>query len=246
MRFLTKEWYQTMQDSGLGVCLEIDVRAAECSDAVFQSVWAEKLHDWLQMREEICPILEETYDEAAERRCFAEAYHRELEAYRTRTPAEILAKVADLRLLALGICTEEVFAELEAYRDRCRAETERVMDEAWKMQNAQGLDKSWTGKHSLHDSVVQSMDREGEDLTVEFERDEEADWPEIGAVRFHGARILKQEQSAENAWWLYDEIWRTDGGYEVHALLWRENGVFELTVQCREPELVWTMEPKTE
>ena len=245
MRLLTKAWYQTMQDSGLGVCLEEDQRAAEFSEELFEELWAETLADWLKMREDVCSILEETFDEAEERRLFEENYRRELEGYRTRTPAKILQKVADLRVLALGICTGEVWKELEEYRAWCEKWTEKTMEEAWNLQKSQGLEKAFTGEHSLHDSFVLALRREGEDLLIEFERDEDVTWPEIKAVRFQNAEILKQEQAVENAWWLYDEVWsREAGGYEVHALLWKENAVFELTVGCRETELVWTIPPK--
>ena len=50
----------------------------------------------------------------------------------------------------------------------------------------------------------------------------------------------------EKAFWLYDEIWRAEeGGFEIHALLWKDNGVFELTIRCRDTELLWTV-PQTD
>jgi hypothetical protein len=234
-----------MEGTGLGVMLRPDPRAAEFSEELFGKLRAEKLAEWLQMREEICPILELEFDEAAERQLFEENHCRELERLRTRLPEGILNKVADLRLLALGHCTEEVFEELKAYREWCRKWTEKTMEEAWNMRVSQGLEQAFTGEHSLHDSVVLSLRREGEDLLIEFERDGDATWPEIKAVRFRDAEILRQEQPAEKSWWLYDEIWsREEGGYEIHALLWRDREVFELTVGCREAELVWTIPPK--
>ena len=238
MRILTKQWYQTMQDSGLGVCLEVDERAAEFSEDIYQTLRTQKLAQWLRDREEVCEVLEEPFDPAAEERSFDAFCAGELETYRTRTPESILAKVADLRVLAVGYCTGEVFWDLEHYAQQCREQTERTMDEAW--ERMKGSADAFTGEHSLHDSVVLSMKREGEDLLIEFERDE-VDWPEIRAIRFRDAEILKQEQSVENAWWLYDEIWQTEEGYEVHALLWRENDVFELTVGCRGTQIVWTV-----
>ena len=250
MRFLTKEWYQTMTDGSLGIQLRADDRAAVFSEELYQQVRAEKLKEWLaDLRE----YLEEAYDEAAERQRFAEFHSQELEEFQTRTPAEILSKVADIRVLALGLCTEEVYRDFEDYWARCKTQTEETMEEAWNMQKAQGLEKVWTGGHSLHDSLVQSVKREGEDLVIEFDREndpelleelgEEFLFPEIKAIRFRDAEILKQEQPLENAWWLYDEIWKADRGYEIHALLWQENDVFELTIECREPELIWTFPP---
>lgn len=239
MKLLTKEWYQTMTDSGLGVQLVVDKRAADASEEVFQALWNEKLDEWMELRAE----LGEEFDEGQERRLFREGYLRDLEIFRTRTPAKILERVADIRVLALGFCTEEVYRNFEDYRALCEKQTEKTMKEAWNLQKAQRQDKVWTGEHSLHDSRVLTMNREGEDLLIEFERDEDADWPQIRAIRFRDAGILKQEMPAPKSWWLYDEIWKSERGYEIHALLWKERGVFELTIECREPEIEWTISP---
>ena len=247
MKLLTKAWYQTMQDSALGVQLRADERAAVFSEDLFQRLRQEKLTEWLEFRREFCADFGEAFDEAAERSAFEGSYQRELEIFQTRTPAKILRKVADLRVLALGCCAEEVFEDLREYRQWCRKWTEKTMEEARNMRISQGLDKAWTGEHSLHDAVVLSENREGEDLVLKFEYDEEAAWPEIRGVRFLGSKILKQERPVEKAFWLYDEIWRTEeGDYEIHALLWKDHDVFDLTIQCRETELLWTVPPRTE
>lgn len=240
MKLLTKEWYQTMQDSGLGVQLVADDRAAAASEEVFRALWDEKLDEWMELRAE----LEDEFDEGRERRLFREGYLRDLENFRTRTPAKILQKVADNRVLALGYCTAEVWQDLREYRDWCRKWTEMTLEEAFNMRSSQGLDEIWTGAHSLHDSVVLSLRREGEDLLINFERGEDTTWPEIKGIRFRSAVILKQEKPLEEAFWLYDEIWRTEeGGYEIHALLWRNNEVFDLTIGCRDTALLWTVAP---
>lgn len=179
MKLLTKQWYQTMIDSGLGVQVQIDVRTAVFSEELFREAWEKKLDAWLQMRKEACPIMEQIFDETQER---------------------------ELRI-------------------------------------ANGLDRVWIGRYSLHNSCVLSMDWEGEDLLVEFARDQ-VDWPEIKVIRFRDARILTQDREPGKAWWLYDEIWPAEGGYEIHALLWRDLEVFELTVHCRGTELAWTVPPK--
>ena len=250
MRLLTKAWYQTMQDSGLGVQLVADDRAAAYSEEVFQTLWDRKLEEWMELRAE----LEEEFDEGQERRFFREGYLCDLEIFRTRTPAKILEKVADIRVLALGFCTAEVYRDFSNYRALCEERTEKTIEEAWNMRVSQGLENAFTGEHSLHDAFVLSLNREGEDLVIEFDgekalklheelEEEEFLFPEIRAIRFRDAEILKQEEPLENAWWLYDEIWKSERGYEIHALLWREHGVFELTIECREPEIEWTISP---
>ena len=243
MRLLTKAWYQTMQDSVLGVRLVADDRAAAYSEEVFQTLWDRKLEEWMELRAE----LEEEYDEGQERRLFREGYLRDLEKFRTRTPAKIMEKVADIRVLALGFCTAEIYRNFSDYRALCEERTEKTIEEAWNMRVSQGLENASPGEHSLHDAFVLSLNREGEDLVLEFEYDEEATWPEIRGIRFRDAKILKQEGPTSNAWWLYDEIWKTgEGTFEIHALLWRNDDLLELTIECRDTELVWTMEPKAE
>lgn len=237
MRYMTKQWYQTMQDSGLGVCLEADERAGAYSEEVFRSVYQEKLDAWLLEREKICGFLSEPFDAQRERQSFAELYTRELAQYQTRTPGDILSKVADMRILALGLCTEAVRDAMEQYRRNCQETVERTMEEYWDAYKARGLDRVWTGDHSLHDSQVRHLRQEGEDLVLEFDREDE-DWHTVSQIRFRDAGILRQEASVENAWWLYDEIWRVDNGYEVHVLLYRDAPV-ELIVSCSDVELQW-------
>lgn len=244
MKLLTKAWYQIMQDSGLGVQLHADDRAEVFSEALFQSLWQKKRYDMLALREDICYEYDMHWDEAEESRYFEENYRRELEIFQTRTPEKILSKVADIRLLALGYCSREVYEDLKEYRKLCRKWTEKTMEEARRMRCAQQIDKFWTEGPSLHDAVVLSLERQGDDLYLKIEYDQDATWPEICGIRFRGAEILKQEGPVEKSWWLYDEVWRTEeGDLEVHGLLWRDGGVFELTVRCREAEPDWIVEP---
>ena len=41
----------------------------------------------------------------------------------------------------------------------------------------------------------------------------------IKQIIFKDCTVLKQDSSLHGAWWLYDEIYKTDKGYEIHALL---------------------------
>ncbi len=236
MRYLTKEWYYTMNDSGLGVCLEADERAAACAEEVYQTLRSEKLARWLRDREEVCEVLREPFDPEGEKRRFDEFCKGELERYRARMPERILSKVADLRVLALGFCTEEVLQDFEGFRRESQETAERIFREYRSGWRASGLEKIWTD--TLHDSSVLSYGWEGEDLVLEFDREEE-NWQTVKQIIFRKARILTQEKPLEDAWWLYDEIHRSERGYEIHALLYQD-GLAELTVECADVELVWT------
>ena len=111
------------------------------------------------------------------------------------------------------------------------------------------------GKAHLHDSVVLSYRQEGGDLVMDLEPDLTnitrlvfKDCEVLNLDVFIGSKkpgsaakraaILKQPEPLKDAWWLYDEIYPTDGGYEIHILL--DKGSFhliEFTIQASEIEL---------
>ena len=111
------------------------------------------------------------------------------------------------------------------------------------------------GNAHLHDSIVLSQRQEGGDLVMELE----PDMTDITRLVFKDCRvlhldvfigrkkpgsaakraaILRESEPLKDAWWLYDEIYPTDGGYEIHILL--DKGSFrliEFTIQASEIEL---------
>ncbi|KJR47528.1 hypothetical protein UF75_2106 [Desulfosporosinus sp. I2] len=45
--------------------------------------------------------------------------------------------------------------------------------------------------------------------------------------------IIKQDALLQNSWWLYNEIYQTNGKYELHVLLQNRNmGVIEFIVSA--------------
>ena len=111
------------------------------------------------------------------------------------------------------------------------------------------------GEAHLHDSIVLYYRLEGSDLVMDLEPDltditrlvfKDCEVMNLGffigskkpRIAVKRAAILKESEPLKNAWWLYNEIYPTDGGYEIHVLL--DKGSFrliEFTVRARDIEL---------
>lgn len=229
MRYLTKEWYMTMQDTGLGVMLQPDDRAETYSEPYFRALFREQQNKWLESRKEICPILEIDFDPEAERRTFRRMYRSEKMRYARRLPPEILREVADLRVLALGRAGDSVCRKIRDHAASCKSRVDQTMRECFDdaRRHLGETDASLLETFHFHDERVLSFRKRGRDYRLSFYCDGDRDC-QVMKIRFVNAVIQKQEKRLHGAWWLYEELYKTDSGYEVHVLLDR-NGRTDLT-----------------
>ena len=112
------------------------------------------------------------------------------------------------------------------------------------------------GKAHLHDSIVLSYRLEGSDLVMDLEPDLTditrlvfKDCEVLNLDAFIGSKKpriavkraakLKESEPLKDAWWLYDEIYPTEGGrYEIHILLDKGNfRLIEFTVRASDIKL---------
>ena len=81
----------------------------------------------------------------------------------------------------------------------------------------------------FHDGVITQVQQEGTDLILTFDLGKNC--------RFHDAVLLVREKELIHAVWLYDEIYPSGTGYEIHGLLEPLNmadSLFEIILQCRD------------
>ena len=138
--------------------------------------------------------------------------------------------------------------------------TERAVREAIESYHQEyarnfGAHEPEFGKARLHDSIVLSSRQEGKDLVLDLEPDLTditrlvfKDCEILTLEGFVGnkrqgtavkrASIVKQEDPLKDAWWLDEEIYPSEGGYEIHVLLGKENWrLIEFSVRAREIEI---------
>ena len=231
MKFLTKEWYQAMQNSGLG-SLKVDPEAERFSDAYYRKLYREQKNEWLHSRKEVCCLLDEPFDEKKEKSRFDSIVWHEKQRYAAILPENILNDVADIRVLALGYCTQEVKEKIKTFAKQCRDQVENTWyayEKYEKVTFAQNRPE-FLDRFHFHDNFVASMQKCGDDYHLLFEKDEE-DTEDVKKIIFKDVWEFQKEKRLAGAWWLYEEVHRTEDGYEVCVLL-DKNGVFELSIKC--------------
>ncbi|WP_434752258.1 DUF4085 family protein [Paenibacillus amylolyticus] len=149
-------------------------------------------------------------------------YHAE------KLSSEILEQIADIRVFALGYCTREVMQKLKEESARNTKEMERVLEEYRETMINQDISNEIRRKVQFHDCEVTEL-LTGDDLVICF--DNRGGFTEMNKLKLIAPEILKQEGEIVGRFWLYEELYRIDNGYELHVLL---NGepMSELIIRC--------------
>lgn len=179
------------------------------------------------------------FDPEKERQFAHNHYLFDLRRLERDLPDEIKARVADMRVLALGYATPEV---IQAIREYCEA-NERAVNAAYDAYREEFNRNFGAGRPAFlqdfhwHDDKVLSVHREDGDICLDF------DWG--CTCRFMEAEFIQCDDPLENAYWEYDEIYPLEGGgYEIHALLyrapdaqWQEGTRVDFIIRCRDVKI---------
>ena len=236
MKYMTKQWYMDMQrETLLPYDLQADACAEQFSEKIFRKLYAQKKAEFLAERLELAPYLGKTFDPKVETRRFAQNYVDKKRRLLSDLPQEILNKVADVRVLALGYCTECVYALSQEFLEKNRVAYRSVIQAYDDYINSELKDIPFINEN-FHDGVVKSLRRKGNALVLEFDDPEGA--LSHGRIVFRNATVLQQDGRLCGAYWLYKELYKNAGGYEIHALLWRQWKLMDFIVQCSDVEVV--------
>ena len=236
MKYMTKQWYMDMQrETLLPYDLQVDARAEQFSEKDFRKLYAQKKAEWLAMRAELMEDWGEPFNSQEEAMWFAQNYRKKTRRLLSDLPQEILNKVADIRVLALGYCTECVYNLCQEIIENNRAAYRSVLQAYDDYINRELKDIPFINEN-FHDGVVKSLRRKGNALVLEFDDPEGA--LSHGRIVFRNATVLQQDGRLCGADWLYKELYKNAGGYEIHALLWRQWKLMDFIVQCSDVEVV--------
>lgn len=221
MRYMTKEWYEKCQNTGLHCCIGTTRQAETFSEEYFEKVYARNLRKHRRWEQDACEILGNPYNEAATDERTEELYELQLLQLKEILPAEILEKAADLRVLALGIASREVKTLLTDWCSQNDREIKAAQETYWKLEadavTAGRLDKKLMADLAwLHDGRILEWKQDGADLVITVEYDERY------ILTFENCQVLQQDRNPAGGEWLYREIYPlADGGMEVHILIWQ-------------------------
>lgn len=147
-----------------------------------------------------------------------------------KVPAELLQQVADMRVFCLGYCTKEILKQLRRISKENNKITEDILNDYFRAQKTENIPAYISEKYGFHDCKVIEFVVD-DSAIIRF--DAEGGFTEFNKITFVMPEILMQEDDIVDKIWIYDEIYRTEGGYEAH-MLFSGGKTVELTIGCKD------------
>ena len=258
MKYFTKDWYNRMQSTGMHMLIRIDERCNEFSEKLFSELYTKEKEQYLKIMSfcddfnEFCKIMKNVddnfinLDEEEKNARFLEFRQEELGGkslsdkfdekinyslvgIKEKLNSDLLNEVADIRLLALGYASKEIYKQIEKISN----ENEKFVNEKVK-EYADYLKDNFSEGHAFldeyfHDGYIVSTEVSGSDFVINFESENH----ELKKLIFKDYEIIVDEGIIGNDW-LYHEIYRSnDGGLEI-SILTGFNDLKEFAIRCSE------------
>lgn len=180
---------------------------------------------------------------------FEAAYQGGLEHGYTRFPDWVKNEV-DIRLIALGYLPKSVYNRLKTEQKQNKAAFDKIESEAKKVlgKESKKIPERILSQFGFHDGAVLSLTQSGEDLVMTVETygvPFEGESP-YTRVTFTNGKIIERDenltfetrlfelngvQCKSQCSWLYDELYKTESGYEAHMLI-ADKSLGYLTIAC--------------
>jgi len=219
---------------------------------------------WLQKEKEAADreiAQRPPFDPAETIACFREFYRSELRYCLSRLP-DWVAGTVDPRLLALHRCPESIWKRLRKEEQANRRAFRKIEANAAAVLNNQEIPEAIRSQFHFHDSNLLSFRKIRSDyaltMRICFDWPQNTETPYIKVI-FRQVSLVEREpgwrlrprkdrngEYGSNCWYLYDELYKLDSGYEVHMLLRTRTGLRTLTVRCRDIEFENNLQLSTE
>lgn len=246
MNYFTKEWYELCQKTSAHFGLEEDEKAEFFSEEYFQELYNQRLNE-LILEEVIAKheivkvkgvyIEHKPLDSKKVAEDFKQSLVHNQEHIKNILPEQILGRIADIRVFVLRKATRQVIKDMTHYCQENRKLTMKTIEDYQKYyKNAlESLDKSVVERINFHDCTVIGIEQTENALTLLF--DNSGGFTNITKMHLKNYEIVKQDALLQNSWWLYHEIYKTNGKYELHVLLLKKDkslteGLIEFTVSA--------------
>lgn len=254
MKYYTKEWYDLMQKqhytSGMTVVPDKEYTEDEIR-AFYEHDLAEEVEYSRSIYRGELP-----YDPTETIACFRECYRNMLKYVFSAYPAWV-QETADKRLLALNRMTERVYQRLSLEETENKTTWKQINAAAEADLAAQKIPPEIRASFRFHDANVLRLEKDGKTVEMLLR-----DGGYIGGktpyclVTFRGVTRYEREKGLvirkkmgsdgvfdSNVVYLYDELYKTDAGYEVHMLLTGTTELRYVTVACEEIEVQTDITP---
>lgn len=257
MKYFTKEWYNRMQSTGMHMLLRIDERCSKYSDELFAEFYNKERNQYLKIMS-FCEDFNEfsnlmisidknfsNLDIEVQKRRFEEFKEEELggltlsdkfdekiklamQGLKEKLDKEFFKDVADVRVLALGYTSEEVYRKLETLSNVNEKFVNGKVKEYAEYLRENMNEKLDILDENLHDSFITNIEINDNDLYMSLDS--------VGTsnkiVIFKDYEVVLDEGLADG-YWLYNEVYRINSGLEIHILASTDE-LKEMIIRCSE------------
>ncbi len=254
MKYYTKEWYHLMQRMRY-TCGMTVVPDKEYTDAEIRAFYENDLAKEIEYDRSIYRG-DTPFDPSETVACFRDCYHEMLKYAFSAYPAWVQG-TADKRLLALNRMTEHVYQRLSIEENENKTAWKQINAAAESDLAAQKIPPELRAAFRFHDANVLQLEKDGRTVQMLLR-----DGGYIGGktpyclVTFRGVTRYERERGLvirkkmgsdgvfdSNVVYLYDELYKTDVGYEVHMLLTGKTELRYVTVECEKIEVQTDITP---
>ena len=239
MRYFTKDWYN---DTVLAeMCFQIkgSHKAEKFNEKYFKSLYEAQKNWYVKTEKRTCKYAGRVFDKDAAEAEFDENFNENLEYVKEKLPSDILATVADVRLLAIGSASYEVRDAIVRFCGQVNRRCDQVRndydEECEKLAESIG----WYKINSLNliaGAPIVSVEKVGEDLVITTS-------PEIAGIAYKvvltSANVVTISENLIDASPLFIELLPTanEGELEFNLLCSTVDGKSaELSVIARDVE----------
>jgi len=170
------------------------------------------------------------FDEGKCKEEYKEMMEWSVQSQKERLPQNIVEQIADIRLFTLGYCTREILLQLKKQSAENTREMDRVSKEYREAILAQDIPDEIRSRVQFHDCTVTEL-LTGEEAVIRF--DTSGGFTNMNKLTLIAPEIIKREGEIVGSYWLYQELYRIDNGYELHVLFYGED-MPELIVRCED------------
>ena len=162
--------------------------------------------------------------------CLDNKIKDEISNLKDKLPKEILNKVKDIRVLALGYVSKGVDDDIKKFCEENKNAVEKTLVEYANYEKETFCDKKVDFLNGQwHDSFVVSAEKIGNDYVLNLNVGMDCN----RKIVFKNCKSITGDKVNEGSW-LYDELYIVDNGYEVHILLCDIDELKELIIECSE------------
>jgi hypothetical protein len=204
------------------------------------------------------------FDPIQEKKNFKQALQSNVKYLKRNLPDEILQQIADIRVLALDRASADIKKEITAYCKVNEKAVDSAINAYWKeyKMSFKNGEPTFAENFNFHDCIVVACRKKGKDIVLTLDNsgveysnfhdcivvarkkggdivlslDNSGGFTTINQIIFKNCSILKKDKPLHGAWWLYDEIYKTNDGYEIHTLLDKNGKLIDFIVYATD---VW-------